>query len=113
MNESTTGDIKDGRLKDIIQDLAAKFIQLETNGLSLITITNIQLADRGSRATIYFTVLPKDKEKAAQDFLKRKRAEFRQFVMSKSKARRIPFFDFEIDFGEHNRQRIDEISQNS
>ncbi len=106
-------EIKDGRLRDLIRDLAGKFIQLETNGLSLITITSIELGDRGTRATIYFTVLPLDKEKAALDFLKRKRAEFRTYVMNKARARRIPFFDFAIDTGEKNRQRIDEISQNS
>lgn len=94
-------------------ETAGKFIQLETNGLSLITITRVELGDRGTRGTIYFTVLPQDKEKAAQDFLKRKRGEFREFFMEKSRRmRRIPFFDFILDLGEKNRQNIDEISRN-
>ena len=51
-----------------------------------------------------------DKEKAALDFLKRIRSEFRTHLMEKARMRRIPFFDFEIDYGEKNRQKIDEIS---
>lgn len=120
---------KDGRLKDIIQEFAAKFIQRESNYTSLITVTDVVLADRGRRATIFFTVLPtgtatgadmamtaaelrESKEKAALDFMKRKRTEFRDYIQENSRLARIPFFDFEIDIGEKNRQKIDEISQN-
>ena len=52
-------------------------------------------------------------EKAALDFLKRQRSAFREFAMEKSRMGRIPFFDFELDSGEKNRQKIDEISRNS
>ena len=98
------------KLKEFIRIIAAEFIQRESNGTSLITITNVSLSDNGGQSTIYFTVLPADKEKAALDFLKRMRGEFRTHLMEKARMRRIPFFDFEIDFGEKNRQKIDEIS---
>ncbi len=103
-------DIRDEKMKDFIRATAADFVQRESNGTSLITITNVSVSDRGSEATIFFTVLPIDKEKAALDFLKRMRSEFRDYLMKKSRMRRIPFFDFEIDDGEKNRQKIDEIS---
>lgn len=109
---------KDARLKDIIKEFAGKFIQLESNYTSLITVTDVVLADRGRRATIFFTVLPvgketlESKEAAAIDFMKRKRGEFREYITEHSRLARIPFFDFAIDFGEKNRQKIDEISQN-
>jgi ribosome-binding factor A len=102
--------IKDGRLKDLIQALAGDFISRESNGTSLITVTSVVVSDNGARAMIFFTVMPADKEVAAYDFLKRSRSEFREFVMDKVRMRRIPFFDFEIDGGEKNRQKIDEIS---
>jgi ribosome-binding factor A len=105
--------IKDGRLRDIVHDLASKFIQLESNGTSLVTVTDVQVGDSGKEAIIFFTVLPKDKEKAAIDFLKRQRSAFREYAMKHSRMGRIPFFDFEIDTGEKNRQKIDEISRNS
>ena len=101
---------KDARLKDLILSLAGDFIQRESNGTSLITVTDISISDNGKQAVIFFTVLPLDKEKAAYDFLKRSRADFRVFFMERAHMGRIPFFDFEIDGGEKNRQKIDEIS---
>ena len=105
-------EIKDGRLRDLIIAKAGEFIARESNGLSLITVTHVGISDNGKLAMIYFTVLPIEKEKAAYDFLKRSRGDFRTFFMEKSRMHRIPFFDFEIDGGEKNRQKIDEISHN-
>jgi len=104
-------DIKDGRMKRIIFDLATKFIESESNRTSLITITDVQLTDRGKGATILFTVFPEATEETALAFLKRQRSDFRDFVKGKSRLSIIPFFNFAVDHGEKNRQRIDELSQ--
>ena len=102
---------RDQKLKDLIKEAAANFLQRESNYTSLLTVTNVSLSDRGNNATIFFTVLPPDKEKGALDFVKRKRAEFREFFKSQARMRALPFFDFEIDKGEKNRQKIDEIAR--
>lgn len=106
-----SGD-RDQKLKDVIREAAAQFLQREGNYTSILTVTDISLSDRGNQATIFFTVLPESKEKGALDFVKRKRAEFREFFKDKARMRALPFFDFEIDKGEKNRQKIDEISRN-
>lgn len=103
---------RDQKLKDIIREAAADFLQKEGNYTSILTVTDVSLSDRGNQATIFFTVLPEEKEKGALDFAKRKRAEFRDFFKSRARIRALPFFDFEIDKGEKNRQKIDEISRN-
>lgn len=103
---------RDQKLKDVIRESAAEFLQREGNYTSILTVTDISLSDRGNQATIFFTVLPENKEKGALDFVKRKRAEFREFFKNKARMRALPFFDFEIDKGEKNRQKIDEISRN-
>ncbi len=103
---------RDQKLKDIIKEAAAKFLQRESNYTSLLTVTDVSLSDRSNRATIFFTVLPQEKEKGALDFTKRKRAEFREFFKEQARMRALPFFDFEIDKGEKNRQKIDEIARN-
>jgi ribosome-binding factor A len=105
-------DNRDQKLKDIIREAAAEFLQRESNYTSILTVTDVSLSDRGNQSTIFFTVLPEDKEKAALDFVKRKRAEFREFFKGKARMRALPFFDFEIDKGEKNRQKIDEIARN-
>lgn len=103
---------KDEKLKDLVRKAAAEFVEKESNHTSLITITDISVSGKGRKAIILFTVLPEGKEETALDFLKRKREDFREFFKSKSRLRALPFFDFEIDKGEKNRQRIDEISKN-
>lgn len=85
------------------------FIKLESNGTSLVTVTNISVQNRGKNATILFTVLPEDKEEVVLDFLKRKRPEFRGFIKENSRVGIIPFIDFEIDLGEKNRQNVDRL----
>jgi|SRR6185369_17934997 len=102
---------RDQKLKDVIKTAAAEFLQRESNYTSILTVTDISLSEKGNQATIFFTVLPEDKEKGALDFVKRKRAEFREFFKGKARMRALPFFDFEIDKGEKNRQKIDEIAR--
>jgi ribosome-binding factor A len=102
---------RDEKLKELIREVAAEFMQRESNYTSMITITNVAVGDRGRNATIYFTVLPEDKEEGALGLAKRKRAEFRDFFAKKARMGTLPFFDFEIDKGEKNRQQIDEISR--
>ncbi|MCR4334223.1 MAG: ribosome-binding factor A [Patescibacteria group bacterium] len=104
-------DIKGLKIKAQIHELASKFLQRESNHLSLITVTDIMISKDSKRMTIFFTVLPETKEKAALDFTKRKRSEFREYVKNNSRMQRIPFFDFAIDGGEKNRQKIDEIAR--
>jgi ribosome-binding factor A len=97
------------KLAEQLRELAAKFIHRESNRSSLITVTSVRLSDRNKRATICVTAFPESKEDAAIDFIKRKRSEFREFVKDNSQIGLIPFFDFEVDLGEKNRQRIDEL----
>jgi len=101
----------DERLAEQIRELAAEFIQRESNGRSLITVTSVRTFDENKNATVYFTVFPNDREADALDFLKRKRHDFKQYVKEKAPLGRVPFFDFEIDLGEKNRQRIEELSR--
>jgi ribosome-binding factor A len=103
-------NIKDERFDEILRDMAARFIALESNRTSMITVTRVESKDRGALATIFLTVFPETQEDAAIDFLKRQRSEFREFVKAKARLMRIPFFDFEIDRGEKARQKIDDIT---
>jgi len=103
--------IKKGRMQEILKELAAEFLQTQTTGKSLITITDCKVTDNMRSAKIFFTVFPIGHETEALDFAKRQRQSFRNYVKSHGRLRFIPFIDFEIDGGEKNRQRIDELSQ--
>lgn len=101
----------DEKLAEQIRELAAEFVSRESNRQSLITITGVRTFDANKNATVYFTVLPENQEEAALEFLKRQRSAFREYVKEKAPLGRVPFFDFQIDLGEKNRQRIEEIIQ--
>jgi ribosome-binding factor A len=103
-------EVRTEKIKDIIKILAAKFLQIESNRTSLITVTDVIISDDGKSAKILFSVFPENKEEGVLDFVRRKRSEFRQYVKDNSRLMRIPFFDFVIDIGEKNRQKIDRIS---
>lgn len=101
--------IKNERTVEVIKDLAAKFLDYEGNKSSLITVTSLDISKDGKKCTIFFTVFPDNLQKTALEFAKRKRSEFKKYVQNNSKLGRIPFMDFEIDMGEKNRQKIDEL----
>jgi ribosome-binding factor A len=102
-------NFKDNRAQEIISRKASEFIQRESNGQSLVTVTNISTSKDFKNATIFVTVFPDHKNQAVMDFLKRQRSNFRNFVKSTTRLNKIPLFDFEIDFGEKSRQKVDEL----
>jgi ribosome-binding factor A len=100
------------RINDLIKSLAMEYLSRESNRTSLVTVTEVKMADKNSKALILFTVLPESKEHAVLDFAKRKRPEFREYIKDRARLRVIPFIDFDIDFGERNRQRVDQLTIN-
>ena len=101
------------RISEILRDMGARFLTINGNGSSLMTVTRVELTRDEKRATIFFTVFPEEFEKTALEFAKRKRSEFKEFVKENSKLGRIPLLDFEIDGGEKNRQKIDNLLNES
>ncbi len=115
------------KISEILRDLGARFLLLNGNKSSLLTVTRAELTKDEKCATIFFTVLPcplalevasngrraEEFEKTALEFAKRKRGEFKEFVKENSKLGRIPQLDFEIDLGEKNRQKIDNLLNQS
>jgi ribosome-binding factor A len=69
------------------------------------------MSPSGKVATIYFTTLPDNQQETAEKFLMRKTSEFKGYVREHSKIGILPRLDFKIDFGERNRQRLDELSR--
>lgn len=99
------------RIEPLLQELAAEFINGESNRNSMITVTHVDTARDLANATVYISVFPEEQEHAALDFLKRKRSELRSFIKGKANLKRIPFLEIELDQGEKHRQRIDESLQ--
>ena len=92
-----------------IKELAATFIEREAGNTSLITVTRVMLSQDSKRAKIMVSVLPREKEKAAYGFIKRNLGELRKHITKNLRINPIPFLDVQIDEGEKNRQKIDDL----
>jgi ribosome-binding factor A len=99
------------KVANYIKELAAKFLERESTRNSLITVTNSSCSPDLKRATIFFTVLPESEEEAALAFAKRKRPELREFIKKNLKIKIIPFLDIELDRGEKNFIKTEQILQ--
>lgn len=97
------------KIANHIRELAAVFIEREAGVTSMITVTRVELSPDNKKATIMISVLPREKEKAAYGFIKRNLGDLRKYVTKGLKINPIPFLDVEIDEGEKNRQKIDEL----
>ncbi len=100
---------KQEKIQSQIAQIAALFIERESNKTALITVTKVELIDRGRGANIYISVLPESGEESALNFLKRKRNDLRTAIKKGINMQNIPFIDVQIDKGEKARQTIDAL----
>ena len=99
------------QVSETIAHLAADFFARESNAQSLITVTHADVSPDIREVTIFFSVLPETYEQTVLAFAKRKRSEFREYLKKHSALQRLPTVDFEIDYGEKNRQRIEDLTR--
>ncbi|MCX6755501.1 MAG: ribosome-binding factor A [Candidatus Nomurabacteria bacterium] len=97
------------KVEKLIKELTANFLNKESTSASLISVTSISVSPDLKKATIFISVLPDSQEKTALLFAKRKRPEMREFLKKNMETKHIPFLEVEIDKGEKNRQKIDEL----
>jgi ribosome-binding factor A len=100
------------KISNHIKELAATYIEREAGLTSLITVTRVLLSPDGKSAKIMISVLPREKEQAAYGFIRRNLGELRKHITKGLKIHPIPFLIVEIDEGEKNRQKIDELLHN-
>ena len=98
------------RMQEALREVAAEFLVREANRNTLMTVTRAMLSEDGKRAIIYITVFPDSAEAEALAFANRNRTELRDFFKKRVRGALPPDITFEIDMGEKNRQRLDELS---
>ena len=75
----------------------------------MITVTRVYMTPDSKVAKIMISVLPREKERAAYGFIRRNLGELRKYMTKNLRINPIPFLEVEIDEGEKNRQKIDEL----
>lgn len=96
-------------MASFVKSAGAELLETESNGEALITVTSCNVSPDLKNATLYISVLPEEKENAALGFCKRRRAKLRQALKKNLHTKVVPFVDIELDMGEKNRRRIDEL----
>jgi ribosome-binding factor A len=99
------------RVRSLLTELIASFIQEEASPNPLITVTNVTTSPDYRKVTAFITTIPDGGEEHALIFLKRKAKYLRTHIKKKSNLKIIPHIDFQIDYGERHRQHIDEIAK--
>jgi ribosome-binding factor A len=99
------------RIQEAVRVAAAEFLAKEAGPQSLITVTRVALSSDARQATIFITVLPETAEDVALAFAQRNRRELGEFFRTRVRGAFPPHFEFILDRGEKNRQRLDELSQ--
>lgn len=97
------------KIKNQIKELAAINIERIAGVTSMITVTRVVISEDQKHAKIMISVLPRDKEKAAYGFIRRNLGEIRKNISKSLKINPLPYLEVEIDEGEKNRQKIDEL----
>ncbi|GMQ95231.1 MAG: hypothetical protein BMS9Abin13_344 [Patescibacteria group bacterium] len=104
--------LRQEKVAEVLKRITAQFLQIESGRQSLITVTNCRISPDLRKATVFISVLPEDKEEVVLKFVKRKRTDLRDYLKSHTRLKVLPFIDIQIDLGEKNRQKIDELSKN-
>ena len=97
------------KMEAAISREAAMFFEREGNKTAIITVTRTLLSKRGNGATLFISVFPEDKEKAAMDFVNRNLGELRTVLREKIRSRAIPSFKVVADHGEQTRDHINRL----
>ncbi len=98
------------KVQSAVREVAAEFLVKEATPQSLITVTQVWMSGDLKRADIFISVLPETAEQAALSFANRNRRELADFFRKRIRGIFPPHFEFKIDKGEKNRQRLDELS---
>ncbi len=102
--------VRDDKASALLTELAASYIAREAGRTTLITPTRTDISRDRKNATIFVSVFPTEQSDNALEFLMRHKDLFRDYLKKASRLSHLPYIRFEIDYGERNRQRLDEIS---
>ncbi len=80
-------------------------------GGALVTVTHATISSDLRNVTIFVSIIPKSREAEMMQSLKRLRTDFHDSLKDKTVLRDVPTVDFQLDIGEENRQRIDELTR--
>jgi len=101
--------LRQEKINSLLKKILSEFFTRLISSGHLITITEVEIAKDLKFAKIFVSVYPKKDSLDILKSLKKKGGEMRKYVANKAKMKFVPFFEFQIDKGEKNRQRVEEL----
>jgi ribosome-binding factor A len=99
------------QVEEEVAHLAGEFLARESHVKALLTVTHAEMSDNYKYAKIFLSVLPSTMEQEALRAAKRLRSDLHDYLRKHSALHPTPTVDFELDWGEKNRQRVDELTR--
>lgn len=103
--------IRDEKALSRLTELAAKYIAREAGRSTLITPMRTELSPDRKHATILVSIFPDSEREHSLKFLNRHADNFRDFLKKEGRFAVLPFVKFEFDYGEENRQHLEQLSK--
>lgn len=85
------------RISKQIHEEASRFVSGESNRMSLITVTEVDLSQDLKNVVISVSILPKEREAEALGFLMRNAGELRHQLKKNIRLHTIPFITFTLN----------------
>ncbi len=83
--------------------------EIEWPGDSLATISKVKTSPDLRHTSVYISVIPHNKSGSTLSFLNRKAGQLQKALNKKVKLRNIPKIKFELDFTEHEAEKIEKL----
>jgi ribosome-binding factor A len=99
------------QVAETVAHRAADYFARESNRQSLVTVTRADVSPDLKNVTIFISVMPANAEQDVLHFARRNRTDFREYLKKHAPLKFMPNVDFELDYGEKNRQRVDDLTR--
>lgn len=102
---------RDQKTLSFLVELAGKFIAREAGRTTLITPIRAEISPDHKNATVFVSVFPDSERGHALTYLTRNEDEFKQFMKKEGRFGHLPRVKFAFDYGEENRQHLDDLGK--
>ncbi len=101
--------LRQEKFNSLLKNLISSFLCKELDKNCVMTITRVETPKDFKTAKIFISIFPENREKEIMKFLKSKAGDLRRYIGSQIKTKFLPFLEFEIDEGNKNVKRIEEL----
>ncbi len=103
--------IRDEKALSRLTELAGRYIAREAGRGTLITPLRSEISPDRKQATVFVSIFPDGEREHALSFLNRHADSFRDFLKKEGRFAVLPFVKFAFDYGEENRQHLEDLSR--